>query len=739
MPLGSAVRREFESGRLISSVTAGAVVSVTVVIVSVSLGTLIFGGRLEPFLSQGLALMLFSGVVITLVTSLTSSYPGMVATPQERVAPILAVMAAAIVSQLGGAVSDEVVFLTVVCAILCASLANGVFLTLLGMFRLGALIRFIPYPVIGGFLAGTGWLLVVGSVGVMTGLHVDTQHLHELIEGQRPGQWSAGIAFGMALVYGTHRFHKSWILPAILIGGISLFYLVLAMRGISAADARAAGWLLGPFPESEPWKPLTVQAITQAQWSVIWSQAGHFGSILLITVISVLLNSGAMELIAKRDIDLNRELKVAGGANLLLGAGGGTVGFHSLSVTRLGFQIGSDSRLIGIIASGTCAVMLFAGSDVLSFLPRCILGGLLFFLGAHFLIDWVYESWFRLTKSDYFVVIAILGVVASFGYLMGVVVGIIACVVLFLINYASVNVVKHALSGSHQHSNVDRPTRHFRFLQEHGDKLQIFKLQGYIFFGTANGLLEDVRRRLNQADKERLEYMLLDFSAVTGIDSSSVLSFIKMAQLAEQREFTLVFSSYSSSIERLLRKENFHKLDADVFRSFASLDYALEWCENAVLEKNALPVAEYDSVTLKEQLGEEVAERINLDTLLGYFERLELDSGSVLIEEGAAADDLFLIESGQVTAKLEFDGGEHRLRTMRAGAVVGELGMILEEPRTATVVADRATVAYRLTRHALRAMEAEQPAVAMAFHHFLTRLISERLANTNQTVKLLLD
>jgi SulP family sulfate permease len=173
------LREEFEPSRLIPSVTAGLIVSIIVVIVSVSLATLIFSGDMEQYLPQGIGLMLFSGVLITAIIAIWSSYPGMVAYPQERVAPILAVVAAVVSRNMADTASTEEIFFTVVAAVTLASLASGVFLFALGTFKLGALIRFIPYPVIGGFLAGTGWLLVRGSLGVMMGKHLHMSDIPE--------------------------------------------------------------------------------------------------------------------------------------------------------------------------------------------------------------------------------------------------------------------------------------------------------------------------------------------------------------------------------------------------------------------------------------------------------------------------------------------------------------------------------------------------------------------------------
>lgn len=732
--------RELNPARLIPNVVAGLVVSIIVVIVSVSLATLIFSGELEAHLAEGIALMMFSGVMITGIVALTSSYPGMIAYPQERVAPILAIIAAFIVSELSGKVTTQELFYNVVAAVTLASLASGGFLLALGVFKLGGLIRFIPYPVIGGFLAGTGWLLVRGSLGVMLGFHVHIDHVPHFIESEILPKWIFGVLFGLVMVMITRRFKHALVLPGLMVGGIALFYAVLLILGISADEARADGWLLGPFPPSGAWKPVAFTALSHAHWPVILSQTGNLATILLIAVISVLLNSGALELVVKKDIDLNRELKVSGAANLLIGMGGGTVGFHSLSISRLVHRMGGDTRLVGVIASFSCLLMLILGSDIMTILPRLVLGGLLFYLGMHFLVEWVWDSWFRLTRADYFVVVLILGFVAAFGYMHGVVIGIVACVVLFLINYSQVDVVKHALSGSDVQSNVDRPTRHYRMLKKSGGHIYLFKLQGFIFFGTANGLLNQVRERAENNGGNALRFMLLDFLHVTGIDSSSVLSFVKMRQLAEKQGFTLVFTDISPTIKKQLAKEGFDDLAPDIFRTFRDLDHGLEWCENELLADEKISASQYDKVTLRDQLNEDFADKIDVDKLLQYFVREEVEKGATIIREGDPSKDLLLIEKGQVTALLGIDEDKTvRLRTMYAGAIVGELGFILEEPRSATVVADKPTIIYRLSSETMKEMRQKDPEIAIAFNNFLTRLVAERLVNTSKTIQTMME
>ena len=141
---------------------------ITEVMVALSLGSLIFSGELAPYLPYGIGMALVTAAVMMIGTSLTSRVPGVIGSTQDTSSVILAVIAAGLAGTLSAAgAADKLT--TVLVAIAATTLLTGVFFLALGFFKLGGLVRFVPYPVVGGFLAGTGWLLVQGSFGVMAG------------------------------------------------------------------------------------------------------------------------------------------------------------------------------------------------------------------------------------------------------------------------------------------------------------------------------------------------------------------------------------------------------------------------------------------------------------------------------------------------------------------------------------------------------------------------------------------
>jgi SulP family sulfate permease len=760
--IAALVKADLRPLQLVSILSTGVVAGVVSILVQISFGALIFSGDLAGYVSLGIGFALFAATVMDLVMALGSSVPGVIAEPQDGPAALLALVAAAIAGGMPASATDEATFATVVAALALTSLLAGVFFLLLGLLKQGSLVRYIPFPVVGGFLAGTGWLLVDGSMGVMTDMALRPAEMAGLFQAGVPVQWLPGLLLAVLMLLLLRRFNHFLLLPGLVLGFLVVFYVALAVGGVSLAEARAEGWLLGPFPEGGLWRPLLPGDLALVHWPAIGGQLGSVGTILLVSVVSLLLNASGLELVAGRDLDLNRELVAMGAANCLASLGsGGPVGYHILSISALGYRSGSPSRLIGIIAAAMSGTMLLVGPSLLSYLPKMAVGGLLLFLGLDFLTTWLYDGWQRLSRGDYLVVVLILVAMATIGVLEGVGLGLGLAVVLFVVEYSRTGAVRHTMSGTTYQSKVDRPRIYGQLLRQRGDRLHILELQGFLFFGTAHSLLEQVRERLADTGRPRPEFVVLDFRRVTGIDASAAISFARMVQLAEARGFILVLTDLSPAMEQRLARELPPGGEGRAWRTFADLDHGVEWCEAqmiANLEEVGLSARprsmmrqlieflpqssrfvgwmEFRSGQQKARGEVEAAEEEAMEEMVQYMERLKIEPGQVLIRQGEASQGLYFVEEGQVTIRLEREEDHPlRLRTRGAGTVVGEVGLYRGTLATATVVVDQPGTAYRLTAEALRRMEGERPALAAAFHKFMAQHLSDRLADTTEVLE----
>lgn len=278
-------------------------------------------------------------------------------------------------------------------------------------------------------MAGTGWLLSVGAVSLMTDFPFSFTQGLLLFQQDVLIRWLPGVCFAILILLILRRYNHVLVLPGLVLGAIALFYLLLLVTNTSIAEARNYKLLFDSFPPGGLWQPLTLSTLVQANWGLIIGQIGKSIAILLITVVALLLNSTGIELSIRQDIDLNRELRAAGIANIIAGLSGGIVGYHALGASVLSVaKIGAKSRMVGLIAAVSCAIALFAGASIIALFPKPILGGVALFLGLSFLVEWVYEGWFKLSRIDYLIVILILIVIGAVGFLEGVGMGLVVAI-----------------------------------------------------------------------------------------------------------------------------------------------------------------------------------------------------------------------------------------------------------------------------------------------------------------------
>lgn len=741
MIVGKSHLGEPQRPRLGEGLYAGLILGLVILVASLSYGSLIFSGDLAFGVADGIGIALVSACIVGLTISLKSSYPGTIAPPQDRTAPILALMAAEVAIAMPPGATNLAKLVNILAAIALTSMLTGVSLYLLGRHKLGNLTRFIPYPVVGGFLCGSGLLLVKGSMRVMTTQKLSLATLPRFIEPGVLKLWIPGVALGLAIFVTARIYRRAKRLPWLLVGGALVFHAVAAFTHLSPEQARASGWLPS-IPEADNFLPQLWRVST---WNLldphaISQVAGLAATAALTSIISILLNSSALEIAIHQDVDLNQELRAAGLANLSAGCAGGMLGFQSLNYSKLAYDLGSRSRLAGILAAGICGLALFAGARTLSFFPKFVLGSILFNQGLNFLVEWLYDSRSKISRSDYGIVVLIVAVMATFGYLEGVGLGLLAAVFLFIHNYSRVGVITHILTGADIQSNVERPPIHERLLKSQGSGLQVLKLQGFIFFGTANSLLHSIRSRANNPELPQLRSVVLDFHRVSGLDSSAALSLAKIGRLAQRMGFSLALTQVPAAIQHQIRRGLPKGQEATWPRIFQDLDHALEWWESQVLQ-SCQPGDAKPHSGLSEQLWDDWPDPTTLSTFLQSLQRHELGQGQTLIRQGDAAGAMYFIETGEVSTLLESTDGQLpiRLRRHGPGTVLGELGMLLNSPRSASVVTDSPVSYFLLTDSALRKLKGDRPDVAADFYEFLSRLLAERVINTNKTLRSLRD
>ncbi|HET8984185.1 MAG TPA: SulP family inorganic anion transporter, partial [Trueperaceae bacterium] len=659
---------------------------------------------------------------------------------QDAPAAILSGAAAAIVAANelavgnGADISSASTFMTVVALASIAALVTGALFLAFGLFRLGRLVRFLPFPVVGGFMAGTGWLLLVGGMNVMSGVTFSSSYLSDLFARGTLVSWLPGLLFAVVILIVTRLSTHFLVWPLLLGGGGALFYLIMALTGGSIAGWQSLGHLLGPFPDSSLFGAVRPADLALVDWSLVVAHLPTVATVAGFALLAILLNATAIELVADRRIDLNRELRIVGLGNLLSGALGGSVGYHTASLTTLNYKVGTGSKLSGVVAWLSMLSVLLFGASLFNYMPKAIIGGTIAFLGLAFLYEWLVVSLRRLSTLEYSIVVVILLVVAAVGFLPGVAAGLVLTVALFVVSYSRVDAVRHSLNGSDLRSRVKRSGQERALIDEAGPSVLILQLQGFLFFGTANSVLERIDRRTKAGPP--IDCVILDFRRVTGIDASAVLVLRTLARSSATGGYLLVLTEIGSTVATQLERRGLRSGAGAAFRVLDSLDDALEFSEERRLARAAPGVADAAGA---DPLGTALTgSDIDRDSLLTYLNRVTLVPGEALVRQGDSPNSLYIVAKGRLTARLEAPGQPpRRLETMGAASLVGELGFYAYVMRTASVVADVDSEVYCLTRENLARFEAEHPLQAAKLHALVARLMAERMVHLMGVVEAL--
>lgn len=706
-----------------AALASGVVIGAVEVVLAVSFAALVFGGYLASFLSRGIGLYLVASAATLAILAWRAGARGVVGSVQDAAAAVLAVIATTTALDAFGSLDRA--FLTVVAATVVVTVTTGIVFALLGAFRLGNLVRYVPYPVVGGFLAGTGWLLFKGGIGVAASVQPYLRTIGDLLRREDLMRWIPALAFGVVLLVVSRMVKRPLVIPAIIGLGLVLFAAGVLVTGSSLDEVRDGLWLLGPFPTGEIWEPRTVlDALTDADWSAVLGQVAGIATAVFVAVIAALFNVSGIELIRHTDLDSNRELRDAGVVNVVSGAFGGIPGYHALSLTALAYQMGVNARVAGLVAALVPLTAVVFGASLIELIPRMIVGGALVFVGLGFIVDWVWDKRRSLPLSEYLVVLAILAVIITRGLLPGVAAGLVLAVVLFAVNYSRLEQVREEALGDTYRSNVDRPPGERDALRSLGERVQILRVEGFVFFGTSSGLLERVRKRVEAGE---LRYLVIDLRRVTGMDSSAAMSFRKIAQLAEANAFELVLTDVPQAVRGRLERGGVVTIDG-VVRFEPDLDRGLERCEDGLLGRVGTGVGRSEALAgLPERLWDR-------------FEQRDLPEGAVLITQGASPDDVWVLESGRLRIEMRSSHGTQvRLSTVLPGVMVGEIALYTGAPRTADVVAETPSVVLRLGRDEIDRLEAEEPALAVSLHRWFATTLAHRLTDRMRAFDTLLD
>ena len=715
---------------LARSVVSGVVVGLLSILFYLSYAALIFSGPLTPWLSYGMAATFITGAVGGAAVSMYSSLPFAIGGPDGSTSAVTAALVTALTGHMAAKGADSGLLTATLVALALSSALTGVVLCGLGLARAGRAIRFVPYPVIGGFIGASACLMLLGAAQVLTGDRLQLSTIGQFLDVDHAEKLLAGLAVTALLLLGRVYWKTPLATPALLLASILAFYVAVLLLGVPLADVQAQGWTFGA-PSSAHFAPPWTLEFPRFPWSALPELGADFFAVVFVTTVCVLLNITGIELASKREANLDRELNVLGAANLLCGALGGYVACITVTRTNMNFALGKSSRVAGLLIAAMSAAALLVNPDFIAYMPKCVLGGLLVTIGQDSLRRWLVGTARQLARLEYLSLLAISFIIVRWGFVAGVSIGVIIGCATFALSAGRVNAIKFAFDGTEYRSSLDRGPHELALLGANGRELQGLCLQSYLFFGSANRLYEHVKALL--AKQPQCRFLLFDFKLVTGLDSSATHSFTQIKQVADALGARLVLVNLSPAMAKAFNNIKFITKDILVI---PELDRALESCENAIILAHS--DAEGETRSLRDWLAEVLGNVEHAELLAAQCQRLEFGEGDVIAHQGEPADSMHFILEGRVGIIVNLPGGRSvRVRSLGRHTTIGEMGLITGRPRSATVQAEIASVAYELRADAFEALKTERPVLAQALFTFVIGVMAERLSFASKVIGVL--
>jgi glutaminase len=271
-------------------------------------------------------------------------------------------------------------------------------------------------------------------------------------------------------------------------------------------------------------------------------------------------------------------------------------------------------------------------------------------------------------------------------------------------------------------SKRQRPPTEETLLTRHGASVAVYELQGDLRFATIEPVLREV-----VASGQALHHVVLDLKRVASADAAATRMLARLADVCAQRGQQLVLTRVRRGdlLADFSNEMNPRHVGAVSFQP--QLDGGLEWCERKLIEHYGTPRS---GVPALGRLGEHRLCAGMADDDVAHLQSLmqlqAFEAGSLIVQRGQAADQLFLLVRGEVSVVVELPGGgSKRLSTLSAGMCFGESALLAGGTRSADVRADSPVGCWALTAAALATLEAERPRLVVRLLHNLLVAVSE--------------
>ena len=652
--------------------------------------------------------------------------------PSSATAIILAGLVAKLVADPQISLSDPVALHAVLAATSLTVVLMGVVQMGLAKLGIGNLVKYVPQPVLGGFMNGVAVLIVLSQLPTLLGLTPDAVHKLDwhALSLVRPGTLGLGLGTAACIWWVGRKWPKA---PAPLIGlgfGLLLFYLLQGLQ-IGAE----LGQLVGEVPHGVLLPQLHQHLMEPITADFVARHLSALSSTALVLAVISSLESVLTALLIDQQVharhDVGRELFALGLANIGVGLFGGLpVGLNrsrALATLRAGGS-GPRAALFGALAF---ALIYGLCGPLIALLPKAVLAGIMLTIAVALLDRWSHQLVIQLRSGEHSIdvlqslaIVALVCIVTIWqGFATGVALGVVMSLLVF-IRSMNRSMVRARFTAASQPSRRSYPARQEQVLRTTREHIVILELEGALFFGSADRLATEV----DTLDAD-CRFLIFDFKRVSTIDESGAVMLQQLSVRMRKRGTELLMAGVNAGNKHGQRLRAFGCFREEPRNDwFADIDRAVEAAELQSLAQHgmtldAIEVALADCGLMRGIDAEQcafVSERMS---------EMHLPAGAHLFHMNDPADCLYVLKRGSITVigGSNTGAGQRRYLSLSAGMMLGEIAMLDGGGRSASARADSDLVVWKLTRQSLHDLGEFRPALAAQLYRNIAIYLSERL------------
>lgn len=506
---------------------------------------------------------LMAGVIVGIVALPLAIAFGIASGVSPEKGIITAVIAGFVVSLLGGSRvqigGPTGAFIIIVYGIvqeygeaglLVATLMGGVLLLLMGLFRLGTVIKFIPYPIIVGFTSGIAVTIFTTQVADIFGLDFGGEKVPgDFIEKwalyfrhfDTVNWWNTLVAvLSIAIIALTPKLMRR--IPGSLVAIVVMTAAVWALRryaGIDSIDTIGDRFTI----RSE----LPAAALPALDWEAVRNLFPVAVTIALLGAIESLLSATVADGVIEDRHDSNTELIAQGAANLLTPLFGGIPATGAIARTMTNINNGGRTPVAGIVHAVVLLLILLLFMPLAQYIPMACLAGVLAVV-AYNMSGWrTFKALLRNPRSDVAVLLITFFLTVVFDLTVAIEVGLLIACVLFLkrvMETTEISVIRDEIDPS---AGTDLTLHEEHLTVPEG--VEVYEINGPYFFGIATKF-EELMAQMGDRPRVRVIRM----RKVPFIDSTGLHNLTTLCEMSRREKIEVVLSGVNEQVHGALER-----------------------------------------------------------------------------------------------------------------------------------------------------------------------------------------